>query len=704
MRRPLSAISAAVLMLALVSGCGSARAANVSSSRVHTREAHILGVTEPRPNQYGPIDFFNQRTGWVAESPGSHLLHTVDEGQRWISEALPKGDQAQALDFLSPSRGVVIAYTSSCPSVSAQCDATLLLTTNGGHAWSVAKTVALSSAVDFSPALSSGPGDQSVFALLDGRLYASLNAGATWTRVALPSGMKGLALQAGLSGSLLVGAGVCEHNNGCSNYALLQSTNGGGTWNPVWRGTAPPLSLSPVSSRTWYLLCAPNPGMLSMGGAFGSLYQTTDAGQTWTQLQSPQQWTTHVYGPGFQKAAHWANSRVGWIPVSAGAGGGQGGLEVTQDGGRRWTEIGEKRQWTLSAADLLSPLDGWIAGSTRESPGVPFLLHTINGGKTWQQVQPVVAPTVAISMGSATIGSAMGDASDPSALLATSNGGSNWHPLSGPPLPRGQRIVGYRVLAPGRGTVLVSTSPSASSQGSLTIYATNNGGASWITRGSFSGTDANVFQMTAAGEGLVEFQDPNGQGLLFTRDGGRHLQLSPFHPHLPTQWIPDLAPSGRAYILLSRPLHNRLNKPQWTPVGLQLQALNPMTGSTTPVFTWPNPGGIYVYQPVAIDMLAQGHGFVEAFQLQKTHQTVQKPTGKGSFRTVPKVLLRLLLWWTSDGGKTWTSIQLPTALAPNPQGTPSLNFVDAQTGFILSTNGLFKTVDGGLEWTLASKG
>lgn len=700
MRWTLGFILAGLLLLG-VAGCGSLPLTRVGTlSAVRIPQAAVLGSSTSNPYAYGPIDFVSPQVGFVGEAPGSGLLHTVDGGLHWTRETLPAGYQPQALDFLSASRGIAIAEK-GCTATSSPCASALLLTTNGGQRWTVTHLVPVQPGGVYTRYhLSSVPGQATVYAVADQRVYESTDGGQTWVGLTLPRNRLALTVTALSSQSLVVGVAVCSGVNNCSHYAVLQSTDGGRTWGQLWQGSGPPLSLTVVSPAVWYLMAAPNPGMLSMGGAFGSLYETRNAGQTWTQVQSPQQWVNAGEGfPGFQGGAHWANANVGWIPVASGAGGGQGGLEVTGNGGRHWTEIGSGRTWSLGAVALLSPSDGWIAGSARTTTNEPFLLHTTNGGRTWHQVLPTKGPTMTLTMTSPTTGSAVGDASNPHALLITTDGGATWNEISGPPpLTRRARqsVVGSVFFSPNRGSVLVSTAPAGSSLGFLTVYTTGNGGRSWTTAGSLAESGASIYQMTPTGEGLVGLQISYGQGIATTRDGGRHFQSSPFGPKPPTEWIPDLSQDGQVYVLLSWPPHNQWNKPHWTPENLRLGVLNPTNGRVIPIYTWPNPHGRFAYQPLALDMLSQGIGFVLEDQSSRTAHTVQKPVGNGTFRSVPAHRLRLLLWRTLNGGHSWTTVQLPAILNP---ATSTVSFVNSHIGFVLTTNGVFETRDGGLKWT-----
>lgn len=694
MRPTRQLVPIAVLAL-LLAGCGTTPLARVgSATAVRVQSAVIVGTAAPSPYQYGPIDFVTPEIGFVGEPGGSGILHTVDGGQHWAAESLPYGYQVQALDFWSGSRGIAVA-DKAC---SSGCQTALLLTQNGGLSWTVTASLVIepgNGPMGFH--LSSLPAQNTAYAVLGRRLYKSTNAGQTWVQLRLPTGSQALTVDAVSGGPLLVGVRLPAAGSSTTDYAVLQSPDGGQSWHQIWHGSSPPLSLSAISSQTWYLMGAPNPDMVSMGGAFGSLYETTDAGKTWTLLQSPQQWTIPALGfPGFQGGAHWANSQVGWIPVASGAGGGQGGLQVTTDGGHHWAEIGTRRTWSLSAADLLSPSDGWIAGSARTATSAPFLLHTTNGGQTWHQVLPGNEPTMALNMVSPLVGFGLGTASNPHAILVTTNGANIWQTIPGPPVTAGQNLSGIAFSSARQGSVLVSSPSTESTQGSMTVYATNNGGQSWTAAGSLTQAGADVYQMTASGHGLIGLQTVSGQALATTSDGGQHFQLSPFDPKPPTQWIPDLSGSGRVYVLWSRPPHNQLNKPHWTPENLGLDALDPADGKVTPIYTWPNPHGLLAYQPVAIDMLSHGVGFVVENQLERTTHIVQKPVGNGTTRPVPMRIFRLMLWRTKNGGHRWTAIDLPSLLSPV---TSSVSFVNSTTGFVLTVGGIYITQDGGLQWT-----
>jgi photosystem II stability/assembly factor-like uncharacterized protein len=112
--------------------------------------------------------------------------------------------------------------------------------------------------------------------------------------------------------------------------------------------------------------------------AYIDLFHSTDGGSTWQMLNSPPR--------SFVQSVRFANPQIGFW-----AGGevahdnreGRGVLFATQDGGKTWHELDHgvtfPYGWRLRDIWPLTPTDVWAVGDV--------LLHSIDGGKTWQRVR-----------------------------------------------------------------------------------------------------------------------------------------------------------------------------------------------------------------------------------------------------------------------------------------------------------------------------
>ncbi len=685
--------SVIVAGIVLLTGCGFP-AAGASRLAVPTPvQATVTGQPAHQAGPFGPVAFVSEQVGWVAESNAPVVLHTVSGGRTWQPEELPDDLVVTALSFATPTRGIAVG-TTLCGSGATSCVTAILFTQDGGRHWSVVQSQSYSpSGIHGATGLSVSP--TAAYALLNGHLLMSANGGPTWQPLPVPPDVRPEMLAFSSPGEGFLGAATCTALGACTSFSLWRTTDNGAVWTPVWRGVGPPHSLTMVSAQRGYMLTAPNPMMVTMGGMAGTLYQTMDGGLQWTVVQSA--WTG-AYQGGFQDYAVWADGQVGWIPVDAGAGPGRGGLEMTADGGLHWTLIGVQRGWTLSQASLLSPTDGWVVGSGRFSQAADFLLHTTNGGRTWQQVLPPVTPVQQVDMVSSADGFGLGTASAPNQLLWTANGGRTWSFRPGPPLGVNQQVAAVQFQSSRQGLALVSSTGAAATPGPTDVYATNDDGATWHLQGTLDMTNITAFVMRADGTGLVQGSIGYTNRLAESTDGGRTFTLSPFAPHGPLAWDVAPGPQGQAWLTLLRPGAPYDKSSSWTPETLVLERLNVAAGRTQAVYSWPNPGGALLYGLAPVDAVP-GADFLTTSVLERTGKKMPKPIGDGGSVPVPQTTLRFVLWVTHDGGQTWASIRLPDALQLSSSPVSALDFVNAQVGFLLTGAGLYETQDGGYRWT-----
>lgn len=96
---------------------------------------------------------------------------------------------------------------------------------------------------------------------------------------------------------------------------------------------------------------------------------STDGGQTWTSWQS----TGNEF---FLDGEH------GWRLFAPGE------IQQTLDGGANWTAV-KNVTWEDAEFDFVSEQEGWVIASIRQARA---LLHTTNGGQTWQDLHPLIGP------------------------------------------------------------------------------------------------------------------------------------------------------------------------------------------------------------------------------------------------------------------------------------------------------------------------
>lgn len=117
--------------------------------------------------------------------------------------------------------------------------------------------------------------------------------------------------------------------------------------------------------------------------AWAVLYLTHDGGMTWTYA-TPVVIANRMWGVDYYGLARWGMSVSdfdhAWITDG-------NELFATNDGGRRWTTIRPGRHFSdVSRVDFVSSDVGWALRHER-----PFLLKTMDGGKTWAPIAYAVS-------------------------------------------------------------------------------------------------------------------------------------------------------------------------------------------------------------------------------------------------------------------------------------------------------------------------
>lgn len=303
---------------------------------------------------------FSGNTGWMtAITPATcyaqcttEVLSTGDGGSTWhllaaIPTTLPHG-----LDFTSASDGFLLAANLQGPKVVGQPISSLLRTTDGGKTWAP---------VDL--------------------------GGYSPTSISFPDVNNGW-----LTGMDCTTTGLCK-------ASLFASSEGGTHWTATRNlGTVglPNVSFVDFSTVSTGWLMQPVGGSgCNPDGCFGALYTTQDGGKTWTALQPSGIWPDQKSWYSAQQTTGWPlglyfTGADGWIPVSAGAANGVGGVEFSKDKGATWTRLGVQDRWDLRAF-ALDPATG-------DAYALMYLLPTQAGqgpsGPVMAEVSPGGASTI----------------------------------------------------------------------------------------------------------------------------------------------------------------------------------------------------------------------------------------------------------------------------------------------------------------------
>ncbi len=278
-------------------------------------------------------DFLTASLAWVAFSSSddetTRIFQTSDSGQMWRETTVPTGVVAQ-ITFLNPQVGWLL----SKHAVSENAEtAEIFRTTNGGKTWTSIATV-LASSADL-PA----PGHLPFSGKKTGMSF--LNAMSGWMAGSVP-----------VNGSTL----------------LYRTNDGGTTWSPQSLELSAD-EQSALLSITQPVFFSPTEGILPVSANTGSstqltFYVTQNGGTSWQR-------TTAVM------ATVWdvLDSKHGWASDGT-------HLSATSDGGQHWMQLSSPQSLhSLSHLDFVSSDMGWAIGSVQTAG--PSLLKTTDGGRTW---------------------------------------------------------------------------------------------------------------------------------------------------------------------------------------------------------------------------------------------------------------------------------------------------------------------------------
>jgi photosystem II stability/assembly factor-like uncharacterized protein len=306
---------------------------------------------------------------------------------------------------------------------------------------------------------------QRVWAVTDGGLLATEDGGLTWAPL--------------WAGDALTSLRFVDDRHGWATGTggILFTQDGGRSWTPVAM-THPcdgaDARYSFTGKDTGWVLCAGQPGA---GAQSKWVYATTDRGQTWqlvaaTVLGEPVVEGSPARG-GYVSGFYFADNTHGWITHS------RGGLEATDDGGKTWRGVpfGPGGEQFLGIDHFMSPDVGFVTSRQGNYTGIA---GTQDGGATWTQVYPPLAPARAFSGAipmhffNGQQGIAAGTALQPGAILTTADGGHTWSQVAS---IKANRVLTLRFSDPEHGTLLAELWTRDGTE--RTLYETHDGGMTW---------------------------------------------------------------------------------------------------------------------------------------------------------------------------------------------------------------------------------
>ena len=415
---------------------------------------------------------------------------------------------------------------------------------------------------------------------------------------------------------------------------IMKTNTGGGVWTAQTSGSTAWLSDIAFSDA--------NNGMAVAGG--GTLLQTSNGGTTWTEFTGTKPW-----GSGNLNSVQALSSST-WII---------GGLAtyISTDSGATWATTPGYAGYDVEA-QFLDANTGWVLGRSSSSP---FVRYTTDGGSSWTYVDltsfGLVDAMKALSFSDANNGVIVGRNG---ALARTADGGATWVPLSEYPVERtGTETTDITCID------FMDSSNGIAAGYNKRYWLTDNGGQSWSAYEfpAGGGTDAVEFPTASVGYALSQNSGQTLAVMKSTNGGADFSTLA--HPLDDTYYARDLvAPTTQ--VVWAVGAYEDASNDQWAWVMRSSDG-----GSTFATQT------IDISGPVSGEMST-------IFALDANTAWIA-----GEVEDI---------YYTTDGGATWTAQTNPSGITIN-----DMHFVDANNGWAVgrswSGTGILQTTDAGANWS-----
>jgi photosystem II stability/assembly factor-like uncharacterized protein len=421
----------------------------------------------------------------------SVVLGTTTGGTTWSQLAtVPSGlDQ---IAFSTFAVGVAGASPASCPqptgTAAPKCPGTVLVTTDSGATWTVAlKTpdpviavAATTGELLAVEAFLSGGTESGSLAVL-----VSADQGRSWRtagRFTIPDQLspdataKLLVVAQGELWLSLMDRDSCAMH-GCGTVGTWASSNGGAAWSqqlpsapPASDGcsdSAPASTLSASPDGTVYGLYEVNLAACSPPGATLVAWSTAQA-PTINSAQS-------VYS-----FSNFTPTVTSWPSAQLGFAAGPAGVARTEDGGQSWDQVFP----ALAPVNAIDAVNSKIAFGAGDQAFPNAILGTTDGGQQWRVLDNLLGPVELLDFHSAKGGYAVVGADMPSGVInsviyRTSDGGYTWTLVGYGPPHQGGSLIGITIFPNGSGVTAVAPETGDA----CSLWATDNGGVSWHRKG-----------------------------------------------------------------------------------------------------------------------------------------------------------------------------------------------------------------------------
>jgi len=246
----------------------------------------------------------------------------------------------------------------------------------------------------------------------------------------------------------------------------------------------------------------PGPGVIVAGGGHEThdsiqvMFQSSDYGLTWNE-------NAHDGLAPWNKSVAFSDSLNGYGV------GDHGSIIKSNDGGLNWG-------WNVASIDrsfnkifFVPPSTYYIAGGIKASDSMQTILMSPDTGHTWNVIYDALGPWLrSIYFTNSLKGFAVGDNG---VILATSNGGSTWNPITAP-VQRDFYAITFINADTG---YIIGGTPSG--QLRRTILRTINGGINWSV---LLDTQGGILKDISFANGLIGYTVGDSATVLQTMDGG----------------------------------------------------------------------------------------------------------------------------------------------------------------------------------------
>lgn len=380
---------------------------------------------------------------------GGAFSVSTDEGTTWnVSYIDPLSRNLNAGVFINDNVGIVVGSSG-----------VILKTTDGGATWAekTSGTTQILYSVDFF-------GSNGLAVGAAGVVLISSDFGETWTSTTYGT-------TANFDVFFINDTTAFMAASSATTGRLVKTTDAGATWINM-NSAIPGLTSGTVRSIYFPLSSI---GYLST--SVGTIFKTTDGGNSWTQSYSIGSTTTIIY------SVHFANELFGAASTTLGR------IIVTTDGGANWTLSQTPVTKSLfSVSAYTSPKrNAFLVGNILSGGDAGSIILSNNFGNTWtkgfiassqEQLQRVHFPSMNVGYavgGSITSGNSFGD------VLKTTDGGASWVKL---PLQTATRIYSVFFLDELTGYV--------GSEGPTGLYKTTDGGQNWTQLNTGTGVSTSI--------------------------------------------------------------------------------------------------------------------------------------------------------------------------------------------------------------------